>query len=217
MKLAVLVDFDGTIAKTDASYAVLDRFGDKEWLEVENKALAHEITLLEALRLQAGMVKAGPREAERYLKDTIEIRDGFREFALWCRDEGIHLEICSDGFSWTIEVLLSHWELEWIPWTSNHTVPKKEGWTIEFPYLRENCRINANCKCSHYERLKESHETVLFVGDGITDECVSRRADVVFARDRLLETCVKEGVDCIPWTEWKDVHQRIMNLCRDQF
>jgi len=149
MKMAVLVDFDGTIASTDASYAVLERFGDKAWREVEERAYAHEITILDALKIQARMIKVGPEEAEAYLKETIEMRNGFREFASFCRENDIHLEICSDGFGWTIEVLLAHWDLEWIPWTSNHTVPDERGWEISFPYRRENCPINANCKCSH--------------------------------------------------------------------
>lgn len=215
MKLAALVDFDGTIASTDASYAVLERYGDREWREIEERAYAHEITILDALKVQALMVKVGPEEAEVFLKETVRMRDGFREFAKWCRENGVHLEICSDGFGWTIEVLLSHWKLDWIPWSSNHTIPREGGWEISFPHRREDCPINANCKCSHYDRLKETYDKVLFIGDGTTDECVSKKADMLFARDRLLEICEREGRDCIPWEEWGEVLERVEDLMKE--
>jgi 2,3-diketo-5-methylthio-1-phosphopentane phosphatase len=197
-----MVDFDGTIADKDASYAILKEYADGDWYSIEEKAYAHEITILDALKLQAAMVRVSPEEAERFLIDEIRLREGFREFADWCRDINIPLEICSDGFDFTIEMLLGHWDLEWIPFTSNRTVPSHEGTIIEFPYHRDECPINANCKCMHLERLKENSDTVIFIGDGTTDECVSKKADIVFARDKLLEICRRDGIECIPWENW---------------
>ncbi|MGA1793586.1 MAG: MtnX-like HAD-IB family phosphatase [Thermoplasmatota archaeon] len=214
MPIVVMVDFDGTIADRDASYEILDRYAVGDWFSIEKKAYAYEITILEALKLQAEMVRVSMEEAERFLKEKVSLRGGFIEFANWCRENGIPLEICSDGFDFTIEILLRHWGLEWIPYTSNRTVPSEHGTTIEFPYHREACPINANCKCSHLERLKGGSDIAIFIGDGTTDECVSRKADIVFARDKLLEICRREGRECIPWAEWsevlanvKDIHQ----------
>jgi 2,3-diketo-5-methylthio-1-phosphopentane phosphatase len=209
MRLAVLTDFDGTISSIDASYAILDRFGDREWMDVEKEALEYRITIPDALKLQAKMVKAAPEEAFKYLIETVKPRDGFREFAIWCGKNDIHLEVCSDGFGWTIEILLKFWDLEWIPWTSNVTIPGKDGWEISFPHRKEGCPINANCKCYHYGRLKENYDEVLFIGDGTTDECVARKADVVFARDKLLEICRRDGIECIPWDDWRELKRDI--------
>lgn len=214
MSFAVMVDFDGTITATDASYAILDKFGQGDWYSIEERAYAHEITILEALRLQARMVKVSMEEAEAFLKDKIQMREGFREFAQWCSDNKIPIEICSDGFDFTIEVLLKYWGLDWIPYTSNRTVPSEQGTTIEFPHHRDTCPINANCKCSHLERLKGAHDTVIFIGDGTTDECVSKKADLVFARDKLLEICQKEGRECIPWENWSEVFDFVKELHR---
>lgn len=212
MSLAVLTDFDGTVASTDASYAVLKEFADDDWVAVEKEALEYKITILEAVKIQAGMVKASPEDASKYLKENVELRPGFREFANWCRENDIYLEICSDGFGWTIEVLLEYWGLEWIPWTSNAIVPRKEGWQISFPYRKEGCPMNANCKCSHYDRLKERYDPVLFVGDGATDECVAKKADKVYARDRLLEVCRRDGLDCVPWDDWWRIRKEVEDL-----
>jgi 2,3-diketo-5-methylthio-1-phosphopentane phosphatase len=205
----VMVDFDGTVTNVDASYKILERFADGDWYSVEEKAYSHEMTILEALKIQAGMIRVSPGEAESYLLGEVELREGFREFAEWCRSEGILLEICSDGFDFTIEMLLRNWGLDWIPFTSNRTIPSETGTTIEFPYHRPECPINANCKCYHLERMRESTGFIVFIGDGTTDECVSKNADVLFARDKLLEICRSEGVDCIPWDSWSGVLEKV--------
>lgn len=212
MKITVMVDFDGTIAETDASYAILKEYAIGDWYSIEERAYAHEITILDALKIQAAMVKVSLEEAETYLISEIKMREGFREFAHWCRDNSIPLEICSDGFDFTIGILLKHWDLDWIPFTSNRTIPSREGTTIEFPYHRNECPINANCKCSHLERLKETNEMVIFIGDGTTDECVSKKSDIIFARDKLLELCKNNGVDCVPWERWSEVYSEVKRL-----
>lgn len=211
MRIGILVDFDGTIASTDASYAILNKYADKFWYEIEKRAYAHEITILEAIKEQTKLIRCSPEEAEKYLIDNIEIRRGFREFAEYCRENAIPIEICSDGFGWTIEVLLRQWDLEWLPWTSNHTIPSEDGWEVEFQHRREGCPINANCKCSHLWRMQGSVDKVIFIGDGTTDECVSKEADFVFARDKLLELCKKNDVECIPWSEWKEILDWVKN------
>lgn len=212
MTFAVMVDFDGTIADRDASYEILYRFAVGDWYSLERRAYAHEITIMEALGQQAGMVKVSMEEAEAFLKGRVKMRDGFTEFADWCRENDIYLEICSDGFDFTIDILLGHWGLNWIPYTSNRTVPSEIGTTIEFPHHRKGCPVNANCKCSHLERLKEGADRVIFIGDGTTDVCVSRKADILFARDRLLEICKKEGRECIPWKNWFEVLDSVKRI-----
>ena len=212
MKLAVLTDFDGTVARSDASYAVLDRFGENIWKDIEERAMRGEITIPEALREQSRLIRCTGEDIEDYLLDVMEIREGFREFANFCRDHGIHLEICSDGFGLTIEILLKHWDLDWIQWSSNNLIPDKEGSSIEFPYLKESCPVNANCKCSHLERLESDYEKVVFVGDGTTDVCVARKAEVVFARDQLAKIMDSEGLEYIQWDSWDRIRKEVERI-----
>lgn len=205
MALAFLVDFDGTISVTDASYELLDRFGDKGWQDIEKEALEGRTSIKQALARQASMVRVAYDEAALYLTEKVQLREGFSEFAAWCRESGVHIEICSDGFGSTIEVLLAHWGLDWIPWTSNRTELMADGMLIEFPYWKEGCPVNGNCKCSQLDRLKGTFDDVIFVGDGTTDLCVARKADYVLARDRLHNILSTEGKEHIRWFEWDDV------------
>ncbi len=205
MKLGVMVDFDGTVTDIDSSYQILERFSDNDWYAIEKEALEGRITILEALDRQAKLVYGDPKEIRKHLVETVSIREGFREFHDHCIDNNIYLEICSDGFGFALGALLEEWGLEQIPWTSNPTYPSKDGMRIEFPYHRVNCPINANCKCSHLERLMKKYDRVIFVGDGTTDICVSRKAPILFARDELASICDKEGIPYHPWKSWSEI------------
>jgi 2-hydroxy-3-keto-5-methylthiopentenyl-1-phosphate phosphatase len=40
---------------------------------------------------------------------------------------------------------------------------------------------------------------VIYVGDGLSDRCGARAADIVFARGALLDWCRSEGVEARPF------------------
>jgi 2-hydroxy-3-keto-5-methylthiopentenyl-1-phosphate phosphatase len=212
MGLAVLADFDKTVTLSDASYAILDGFASDDWRKVETEAYAGKYTIIEALTIQAGMVRGRPEEMDVLVRDTVDLREDFKGFASLCRENGIHLEICSDGFGHTIPLVLKREGLDWIPWTSNRTWYENGGLRIAFDHHQEYCPINGNCKCHHYARLKESYGTVIYVGDGGTDACVAGKAEILFARDWLAEYCSKERIGHIRWESWSEVWDRLCSL-----
>jgi 2-hydroxy-3-keto-5-methylthiopentenyl-1-phosphate phosphatase len=46
---------------------------------------------------------------------------------------------------------------------------------------------------------------VALVGNGSSDLCGARLADLVLARDILLEHCKREGIACAAWESFEDV------------
>ena len=69
-------------------------------------------------------------------------------------------------------------------------------WTVSFdPRLGDcpTCGPRA-CKGGVLRRLRRPGDTVAVFGDGISDLCLAREADVVFARGRLAELCEREGI-----------------------
>ena len=212
MTVALLVDFDGTVTATDSSEEILKEFAVGDWRSLDREGYEGKSTLVRVLREQGLMVREDRSTLERFLLDKIRIREGFADFARWCREGGIHLEICSDGFGFAIEILLDKWGLGWIPWTSNRATPTKRGIILEFPHMREGCPVNANCKCSHLERLMPSHENVIFIGDGMSDMCVARKASTLFARGRLAQFCDREGIRYIKWDRWCEIQAHVRDL-----
>ncbi len=53
---------------------------------------------------------------------------------------------------------------------------------------------------------------VAFVGEGSSDRLGARYADVVFAKDRLVEIASADGVPFLPWETFDDVRDRLREL-----
>ena len=212
MALAILVDFDNTVTSSDASYAILDHFAEGDWRRIEEEAFRGRYTILEALEIQSSMVRGDPKAIDAHVLSTVSLREGFLEFARWCSDNSVHLEICSDGFGHTIPLILKREGSEHIPYTSNRTWFEGDRMRIAFDHKREGCPVNANCKCSHLERLMSSYEDVIYVGDGATDACVASKASHLLARDWLAEYCKGGGIEYIEWSGWQDVIEYASSL-----
>ena len=45
----------------------------------------------------------------------------------------------------------------------------------------------------------------VFVGDGLSDRCGARAADVVYARDDLAAWCTRQGIEFRPFATFADV------------
>jgi 2-hydroxy-3-keto-5-methylthiopentenyl-1-phosphate phosphatase len=53
---------------------------------------------------------------------------------------------------------------------------------------------------------------VAFVGEGSSDRYGALYADVVFAKDRLVEIATTDGVPFLPWDSFDDVRRAIETL-----
>jgi 2-hydroxy-3-keto-5-methylthiopentenyl-1-phosphate phosphatase len=53
---------------------------------------------------------------------------------------------------------------------------------------------------------------VAFVGEGSSDRYGALYADVVFAKDRLVDIVTADGVAFLPWTTFDDVRGRLQTL-----
>ncbi|MCX7597328.1 MAG: archease, partial [Armatimonadetes bacterium] len=55
------------------------------------------------------------------------------------------------------------------------------------------CPDCANCKLDHLTRLRSHFRRIIYIGDGHSDLCAARHADVVFAKSHLAEILSAEG------------------------
>src|SRR5258708_33982928 len=93
----LFMDFDGTISKVDVIDAVLEKFADDRWLEVENEWLAGKIGSRECLKKQFSYVKATSDELFDFV-DTMDIDEGFHSIIKFCGRSDLGAHIVSDGF-----------------------------------------------------------------------------------------------------------------------
>ena len=77
---------------------------------------------------------------------------------------------------------------------ANRLVPTGgDRWRLEFPNARSDCAVGAgHCKCAHPDGRPGWLSIV--VGDGRSDFCIARRADLVLAKSKLIEECQNSGM-----------------------
>lgn len=203
----VFIDFDGTIVPCDATDFLLEQFALPEWKDVEQDWQAGRIGSRECMARQGSLLRGSAAEIREALKG-IEIDPGFTGFIRMCRANGIATTIVSDGFDLVIDAMMRRYGID-IPFYANHLEPTGERtWRVTFPHAREDCSALAgNCKCTHAKTHSRSVKVV--VGDGRSDFCIAGRADLVFAKGKLLDLCRSNGTLHLPFRDFFEVGERL--------
>jgi 2,3-diketo-5-methylthio-1-phosphopentane phosphatase len=200
-RIAVVSDFDGTITLRDVGHHffekyIPDRRAHEELLEKWKIGL---ISSRECLEKEIAWVEAGIPELDAFIEDE-PLDPFFKDFVDFCNRRKFELMILSDGLDYYIDSILMRYGYGFIDFKSNHLVAEGDLITgVEFPwYIPELCDMCANCKQAH-------------VGNGYSDRCPAGHADMVFAKDDLLEHCLREKIDCIKFRNFRDVEREMMS------
>jgi len=207
MPLVYLCDFDGTITPSDIGAALVRRFSVEDdsarqrelqrWLE---GAIGHRaLTEFESagLRVQEADALAFTR--------GFRLDAGFAPFVREARGRGDAVMVVSEGFDFYIADQLARAGLGDLPRAANRARFENGGVTPEFPFAAEGCGACGNCKAQHVRRYQALGYLTVMVGDGLSDRCGARAADVVLARGRLLDWCQHEGLTALPFEQFADV------------
>jgi len=198
--MQVFCDFDGTIAKVDTTDLVLTRLADPAWEDLEDRWRRGEITAAECMRGQVALI-GGDDAALDAVLDGVELVEGFEDFVAWCQDNAVPLTVVSDGVDYFIARILSRHGLDHVPVVANRMVGDAvSGRRLEQPWSRAGCAAGSGvCKC----QATSTDAFMVFIGDGRSDFCVSGRADLLFARDKLADYARSRGV---PHHEFSSFH-----------
>lgn len=183
----MLVDFDGTIAPTDTTDLLLERFAEPEWHDIEDDWKAGRIGSRECLVRQIDLVRATPAEMDAFV-DSIDIDPGFSRFVDFVQHLGYPIAVVSDGLDRTISSVLDRNGID-IDYFANRLEWRGgDRWHLLFPHARSDCStLSGNCKCAFAEG--QPRQLKVLVGDGRSDFCLAGRADLVLAKDGLLNHC----------------------------
>lgn len=210
--MRIFADFDGTIALPDVTDMMLQRFAAPEWVAIESDWLAGAIDAATCMRRQIALINASTEQLQSAL-DEVAIDPDFPEFARWCSAQNISLTVVSDGVDYFIRAILTRHGLGDIPIFANALNSDGLHHQLELPWFEQTCTPQQGvCKCAV---TRAASDPIIFVGDGRSDECVSRVADVVFAKRRLADFCIRTGRRFTPFTTFADVHAGVMALTRD--
>jgi 2-hydroxy-3-keto-5-methylthiopentenyl-1-phosphate phosphatase len=208
-KLAVFTDFDGTICMPDSSEYLLAKFGTPRWLEIEQEVWQGRLTEKQAFPLQLETLTVAWPQARLALREGVRVREGFKAFADYCADHQIPLTVLSSGLRNLIEDILAEEQIRPIPVFCHDVKIENEKWKF-IPYAGERLEDHcSHCKCVHLEKARLQGYTIVYIGDGYTDFCPSRRADIVFATDALATAMSAEHRPFHPFETFYDIERML--------
>lgn len=197
--MQVVVDWDGTVTEVDGLHLVLIEFGDERRYAQAEELLGRSLTLNEVIALEFESVRDPLETVVDWVRDHVRVRDGFVEFARRRRPL-----VVSSGFHELIGPVLEREGLQ-LDVRANRLDPRPDGWRARFR-SDEPCPVCGEpCKRADVAGL----DGFVFVGDGVSDRCVSLAADRVFARAGLARYLAEKGVDFEPFETFHDVSRAL--------
>ena len=208
--LLIACDFDGTITERDTLHLIVEAYGRRGlWDSIEPRLRSGELTLEQAMQEEFATVRATPDEVRELVLREAGLRRGFPELVGWARAGGHRLIVFSSGFRSVIEAVLGRWGLGDLEVVSHEALFTTEGCRLVWSDRGEACAVCGR-RCKRYDlHRRRRDERLVYIGDGISDRCAARMADLVFARADLARDLAADGVPFIPFDDFVEVRERL--------
>lgn len=208
--LLIACDFDGTITQRDTLHVIVEAFGVAGlWAELEPRVRSGEITVEQAMQEEFAAVCATPGQVREVVRERAPVRAGFTEFARWCEDAGHRLIVFSNGFRSVIEPVLDDVGLGHLEVVAHDAVFSADGCRLVWSARGVRCVLcRRPCKRQPL-RERWNGEELVYLGDGISDRCVSLLADLIFARDGLAAHLAGGDVAFVPFEDFHAVRAHL--------
>ena len=215
-KIIIVSDFDGTITTEDSLYGFFEEYATDKWTEIEQLWVENKISSKECLLRELELV---PNLSEALIDEftsRIELDSRFKEFIENIKSCGLDFVVVSDGIDYFINKILENHGVKNIKIISNHAKFKNGKFELTFPNDYKGCKNDAGtCKCKVVSDLRKTYDRIIYIGDGVSDYCVSGRADILYAKKSLLNHCMEHGIKNLPFENFGDILKSLseQNLC----
>lgn len=212
MKLAVFSDFDGTISTKDVGYSVFHHFSNGRNDEILPDWISGKMTTRDCLIAEAKMVNASSQELYDFV-DKIDIDPTFPGFVKLCDSNNIPLLILSDGLDFYIKHLLDKNNLSHLNFVTNRAILENNKIRIEFPHDNTECKSCGICKGEIINRFRQKQNgeyKIVYIGDGYSDACAAKEADILFAKKDLVNYCMKNNIDYLLYENFSHVQSYLI-------
>jgi 2,3-diketo-5-methylthio-1-phosphopentane phosphatase len=211
--IRVFCDFDNTVSKQDVGEQFFRTFASEQANKSIHRFLNNEITIQEWLtELCAVIPSISLKEFQEFI-DQFEIDDHFRDFIRFCKEQEIPVTILSDGLDAYVGRVLSNAGLKEIPFYANHAEFQNRNGrgtlVVSFPFLDAECHLCGNCKRNHLLTTSADEDLIVYIGDGYSDRCPVKYADVVFAKSQLIKHCQEQNITYSEFRNFSDVQAKL--------
>lgn len=211
-KQTVFFDFDNTITTFDVLDDIIQKFSkDEKWMELEEQWKKGEIGSRQCLYGQIKGVRITKDSLDEYLQD-IEIDSYFKPLISFLNGKNIKWLILSDNFDYILKKILVNNGIKNTLVFSNKISFSGDKLIPSFPHTDKKCRSCAHCKKSNLFKNAAGNRMTIYIGDGRSDVCPSKYANIVFAKDSLLRYYKENKKAPIPYKGLKDVHAFLKDI-----
>ncbi len=190
--------------------------GEERAKEIVKDYLDDTITARECLLRECAAVDDCSEEMFAVFERQFEVDPTFVAFEQFCATRGIPLTVLSDGLDRYVEPILARANLSRLQWYANRAAFRREGdktkLEVSFPHTDAECDRCGNCKRNHILTSSADEDVLAYVGDGISDRCPVRYADIIFAKRSLIKYCQMENISFFEFDDFNDVRARLEPL-----
>ncbi|MBY0121289.1 2-hydroxy-3-keto-5-methylthiopentenyl-1-phosphate phosphatase [Bacillus sp. S/N-304-OC-R1] len=203
----IFCDFDGTITNKDNIINIMKEFAPPEWVGIKDDILAQKVSIQEGVGKMFSLLPSSKKEEIiSFVQKDAVIREGFAQFVQFTREANIPLYIVSGGIDFFVHPVLEPFG----PFEKvycNEADFSGENIQIVFPHECDDDCTNKGCGCCKPSIIRtiasEEHSSIV-IGDSITDLEAAKLADVVIARDFLIEKCKELNIPFEPFERFQD-------------
>lgn len=207
-KLVIFCDFDGTITTQDNIISIMKQFAPPEYLPIKENILGQKLSIREGVTEMFKLLPVSLKDQiTSFLLEKAKIRDDFAEFVAYTKQNNIPLYIVSGGIDFFVNPMLEPFG----PFSGvycNESDFSGDSIQINFPHGCDEQCTNKGCGCckpSIIRELQGSDALSVVIGDSITDLEAAKLADIVIARDFLIEKCEELHIPYEPFESFQDV------------
>ena len=198
----VFCDFDGTITAVETFVGMIEELVPDIGAEIIPQLYARTLTLRQGARQMLESIPSQRyQEAIAYAADK-PIRAGFSSFLDFLNSNSVPCIIVSGGLRDMVEAVLRREGI-------HHKVKAIAALDVDTTgeYLQVSSEFEADTELVAKVKVMAQYPALetIAIGDSITDVNMALAADVVFARDRLIEYSLAENKPYIPWEDFFEV------------
>jgi len=204
-KSVIFFDFDNTIATCDVFDNMLLLFSrDDRWVELEKRWRSGRIGSKTCLEGQLRGMDLNKRSLDAYLP-KIKLDPYFKEIYRFLRRKKIKTVILSDNFDYILKRVLKAGGIKNPKIFANKLKFARNKVITDYPFKNKDCQICAHCKTKNLLAESPKGSIIFYVGDGASDVCPAKYANVVFAKDSLLRHFKDSKLDYIAFHNLRDI------------
>ncbi|MDQ3018992.1 MAG: HAD-IB family phosphatase [Bacteroidota bacterium] len=216
-RLKIFCDFDGTIAKNDVRINSLGKFiTNRNGFDVIcDEYYSQKISLRDCNLRQLALVENFSLKKFNEYLTMEEVDDYFKDFVSFCRQNEYDISVLSGGLEYYIDFIFKRESID-VKYSGCKMIwnEKENILSCEFLHTDEYCKLCETCKRNILINNTNDldNEISVYIGDGVSDYCVSGFADIVFAKGRLASYCWKNNITYFEYADFLDIKNKIIKL-----